>query len=320
MAVGRILSAFTRRRSSDAVGLYLTPKSVVLAQLAYGTGDAVHLKVLNNRPLPSAGDITTLRTAVKEARLGNADCVLTLDASSYSLLQVEKPNVPQAELLAAVRWRIRDLIAFPLEDAVVDAFEVPGLENRGRPPSLYVAAARKSELKPLVDTITAVGLRLSRINIAELAMRNLAARLAGNEESVAVLSLGERSGVLVVLRDRALYVTRRLDLDANDAAALGGGEAGASGRRRLFDRIALEVQRTLDFFDSTFQKSPVRKIFVLVAAPGLEELPQALRDNLGVASSFADLGGALNATAIAIDAGHFATALAAAGAMAENDP
>ena len=54
-----------------------------------------------------------------------------LAIGDYQLLMVEAPEVPPAELRAAIRWRIRDLIDFHIDDAVLDVFDVPPSGARG---------------------------------------------------------------------------------------------------------------------------------------------------------------------------------------------
>ena len=58
-------------------------------------------------------------------RLHDQVCITTLDIGAYSLLFVEAPDVPSSELRAAIRWRVKDLIDFHIDDAVIDVFDVP---------------------------------------------------------------------------------------------------------------------------------------------------------------------------------------------------
>ena len=66
-----------------------------------------------------------LQKLVKSHRLDRSACTSVMEMHEYNLLLVEAPDVPPAELRAAIRWRIKDLIDFHVDDAVVDVFEVP---------------------------------------------------------------------------------------------------------------------------------------------------------------------------------------------------
>ena len=56
-------------------------------------------------------------------RLDDQICITTLNIGSYALLLVEAPDVPATELRAAIRWRVKDLIDFHIDDAVIDVFD-----------------------------------------------------------------------------------------------------------------------------------------------------------------------------------------------------
>jgi MSHA biogenesis protein MshI len=229
----------------------------------------------------TGGDVAgTLQALVREAGAEGMACEWVLDPGGYSLLQVDKPAVPPEEWVQALRFKVRDLIGFPLEDAVMDAFEVPGLDSRGRPPTLYLAVARKDELRPQIAAIEAAGLQLERIGIADLAWAEAARQLSPSDDSQVALALDARGGSMLALRERTLFVARRFEFDAEDQRALRDVQGGRS--ERLFERIALELQRTLDYFDRTHQRPPPRRLLLLGGVEGLEGLGDALRSMLGL--------------------------------------
>jgi MSHA biogenesis protein MshI len=233
---------------------------------------------------PAGSDaVAAIAALVRDANAEGLACEWVLEPSMYSLLQVEKPAVPEAEWLQALRWKARDLISFPIEDAVMDAFEVPGLESRGRPPTLYMAVARKDELRATIIGIESAGLRLSRIGIADLAWADAVRQLSPGDESQVALVLDARGGTMLVLREGALFVARRFEFDAADQRAL----REASSTERVFERIALELQRTLDYFDRTHQRAPPRRLLVWAGLDGLEGIGESLQTALGLEVQFA---------------------------------
>lgn len=253
--------------AADRIALVVQPvggRSATAHERAVGGGDA-------------AGALPSL---VREAGAEGMSCEWVLDTGSYSLLQVDKPAVPAAEWVQALRFKVRDLIGFPIEDAVMDAFEVPGLDSRGRPPTLYLAVARKDELRPQIAAIEAAGLQLARIGIADLAWAEAARQLAPSEDSQIALVLDPRGGSMLALRERSLFVARRFEFDAEDRRALREVQGGRSDR--LFERIALELQRTLDYFDRTHQRPPPRRLLLLAGVDGLDGLGDALHSTLGL--------------------------------------
>jgi MSHA biogenesis protein MshI len=227
-----------------------------------------------------ADPAATLQSMVREADAMGMACEWVLEPGAYSLQQVDKPSVPQAEWVQALRWKVRDLIGFPIEDAVMDAFEVPGLDSRGRPPTLYLAVARKDELRSRIAQIEAAGLQLSRIGISDLAWSDAVRVLSPGDESQAALVIDARGGTMLAMRESTLFVARRFEFDGEDQRALREPEGGRG--ERLFERIALELQRTLDYFDRTHQRPPPRRLLLLAGVDGLDGLGASLRSNLGL--------------------------------------
>lgn len=222
----------------------------------------------------------TLGSLVQEAGAAGMACEWILEPGAYSLQQVDKPSVPPSEWVQALRWKVRDLIGFPIDEAVMDAFEVPGLDSRGRPPTLYLAVARKDELRPRIAQIEAAGLRLSSIGISDLAWAEAVRILSPGEDSVAALVIDARGGSMLAMRENTLFVARRFEFDADDQRVLREPQQGRT--ERLFERVALELQRTLDYFDRTHQRPPPRRLLLLAGIEGLEGLDASLRNNLGL--------------------------------------
>jgi MSHA biogenesis protein MshI len=118
------------------------------------------------------------------------------------------------------------------------------------------------------------------IDIPELCLRNLSALVPQSAKGVALLLLGERSHHLVLTRNGVLYVTRRIDMHSRadldvpwDKNAGANAEAGA---------LALELQRSLDYFESHFDQSPVAEMLIAPGDARAETMSQALQREMGL--------------------------------------
>lgn len=235
-----------------------------------------------------------LRRAVGELRLADCPCTLTLSPGDYQTFQIDKPPVEADELVGAARWRVRDLLDYPPDEAIIDVFEVPGQAQRGRPPSVMVVAARQSRLRERLDLIEAAGLVPERIDIAELALRNLVCRLGGPSETLATLFLGRDRGLIVITRGEQLYVARGMEHGLEDLRRElnpGGGELSLDGDAEgFYDRVALEVQRTMDYYDSYFGLGSVQRLLVAPGLAALDGLAERAGATLGLRAQRLDLG------------------------------
>ena len=207
-----------------------------------------------------------------------------LPTTAYSLQLVEAPNVPGHEMSEAVRWKIQHLIEFPVDEAVIETFEIPSPANAAAKPMVYAVVAHRGEIRSHVEEIGAARARIDVIDIPELCVRNLAVRLPQDEYGVAFLHFNDDFGYLTITRGGVLYMIRRIELQ-NDAPT------------EQLQEIALEIQRSLDYYESQFDCPPVSE---LVLGPGdnSESLATSLAGNLGIAVTVLDL-----ATLFAMDAG-----------------
>jgi MSHA biogenesis protein MshI len=225
--------------------------------------------------------------------LDRVACATVADFEHYALLVVEAPDVPAAELRAAMRWRVKDLIEFNVEDAVIDVFDVP--EGRGARPTrmVYAVVARARALGAVLGTLERTGLVLDVIDIPELAIRNVTAALPEDAGGVAFVHLGGRQGLIVLTRQSTLYLSRRIDT-GTEFLARGGARELTADIEGWLDAIGVEIQRSLDYYESHFGQPPVAG--VVLAPLGLEiaGLAEYLGRQLGVRARMLDLNSVID--------------------------
>jgi MSHA biogenesis protein MshI len=190
-------------------------------------------------------DTDTLLRLRKELKLDQFRSTTLLKFADYQLHQVEAPNVPAAELKTAVRWRIKDVIDYPLEQATIDVLDIPiDASGSARTHSLYVVATRTETIGRLVKPFNDADVPLEAVDIPALAQRNIATLYEQEGRGLALLGFHEECGKLTFSCGGELYMTRRIEI--TQAQLL---DANEDRRKEFFERIALELQRSLDHFD-----------------------------------------------------------------------
>ncbi|PLY13505.1 MAG: hypothetical protein C0631_13930 [Sedimenticola sp.] len=216
-----------------------------------------------------------LTKLVRELKLKDSAVNVVLDPGMYSLLQVEAPEVEPEELRSALRWRIKDLIDFHIDDAVLDVFDLPESKRQGVPRLMYVVATRANLIQQVVDQTERAGLRINSIDINELSIRNLIAGLFGPESVQALLYLGATQGSIEISKGDILYLTRRLAVTAGDLQG-----QGEFAQDELLDNLVLELQRSLDYYESQFGQGPASSVVVLTPEGQLDRLVDYADANL----------------------------------------
>ncbi len=187
---------FKKRRVSDGL-LSLCPS-------ARGIAAAYVKRTANDQPVlewaefvPTDGDAAARRVAiqqlVKARELEEPRATSLVTIGDYSLILVETPDVPTAELRQAVRWRVKDLIDFDVDEAVIDIFEVPTRKG-GQENMIYAVVARSPAVRALIDEFSDTGVDLEYVDIPEFAIRNLTALLPKDVGGVAFIYLEEDGG------------------------------------------------------------------------------------------------------------------------------
>lgn len=252
-----------------------------LATVERGEGGRPHLRACAFLPYEGNDRARQLARLASQRRLKHAQCTTLLDEPDYQLLLTEAPDVKPDELKAAVRWRIKDLISFHINDATLDVFDVPGAENTGRPREMYVVAVQNQAVQRRVDMMNSAGVNLRVIDIPEMAQRNIAALLPEDERGVALLTFHAGGGLITLTRGGELYLSRPLNVGL-DMLRRPDNQTG------FFDQVVLEVQRSMDYYESHFREAQIRSVAL---APLPFEIP-----------GFADyLGTSLNTPIINVD-------------------
>jgi len=215
-----------------------------------------------------------------------------LDSSEYQLLPVEAPNVPPEEMKAAIRWRVKDALNYHVDDATIGVLKIPAAKHVAeRAQSLYVVAAANEVIRKRIALFEDAKLNLNIIDIPEMAQRNIAALFEDEGRALVVLAFDENGGLLTFSGGGELYLARRIEISIGQLQ-----DADESLRQHSFDRLELEVQRSLDYFDRQFNHIAVSRM--LVAVPAQSGLVEMLRQNLEVPVERLDLARVMDLTAV----------------------
>jgi len=220
------------------------------------------------------GNESVLEALGKELHANKHRCSTLLGGGEYQMLALEAPNVPPEELKTAVRWRLKDMLDFHVDDATIDVLDIPVDQAAVvRSHSMFVVAARNSVIGKRQNLFAGAKIALSVIDIPEMAQRNISALLEPQGRGLAMLSFGEDGGLLTVTFQGELYLSRRIEVSLAQLR-----ESDVERKNASFDKITLELQRSLDHFDRQFHFISVSKL--VLAPTGASGLDEYLSSNL----------------------------------------
>ncbi|WP_307182063.1 type IV pilus biogenesis protein PilM [Massilia sp. Leaf139] len=218
---------------------------------------------------PGKSHAELLEKAGRELHAHAYRSITVLSHGEYQILSVDAPNVAPDELKTAVRWRLKDMLDFHVDDATIDVLDLPVDPNAGMRAqhSMFAIAARNSVIESRQQLFTKAKVELAVIDIPETAQRNISALVEPAGRGVAMLSFGSEGGLLTVSYRGELYLTRRIDLPLEQLM-----DEDIDRRNASFDRVTLELQRSLDNFERQYSFISVAKLVLAPSAvSGLEE-------------------------------------------------
>lgn len=250
----------------NQLGLAVLPQGLALASVQRSVGATPRLMRCEFHPLARQADPgLTLRTVVLQQGIeGTASFRLVLSPDEYQLHLVESPDVPDSELREAVRWRIRDLIDFPVDEAAIDVFDMPQQAGTGRETGkmMCVVVARNPVIAQKAAMVNRSGGELDVIDITDLALRNVLSLTPADATGVALLYVDAAYSMILITAESTLYLSRRIWIGANELVGIAGKDPSSEDFRRVADALAMELLRSLEYYESHFSRPAVESLYV----------------------------------------------------------
>ncbi|WP_438864651.1 MSHA biogenesis protein MshI [Neptunicella sp.] len=208
-----------------------------------------------------------LKQWVQQFGLQNSPCKVVVSHQHYQLFQVERPSVDESELRQALRWSVKDLLSDNSE-VVIDYFEHPAQVAGTN--KVSVVAMPKAQVLELINHLSHANLQLDTISIEEMAM----CELFPNHDDAKII-LGQHVGqelYLNIIYAGKLYFTRRLK-----GYALLSSLTMEELQQGLLETLALEIQRSMDYFESQLHQAPIRKVGLVLDTDFQQEIAEVLQ-------------------------------------------
>jgi len=225
--------------------------------------------------------LSLMKELVERNGLQKEHASLILPGRAASIRLFALPKMPREELARAVAWEAAKHAALPAEDLVTDfvAYEpTPGLPDGQQ--QVMAAMVPRATVEHWVENFSRIGLRLAAIDIpamALLAYTDLRHPWDSRGCSV-LLDLGHTRTGIHLFQDRHLCFTRDIAIGGSDISQaladvlhvdsrqaddlkerLGVAGAGPEGEKirqileQVLERIAVEVQRSFDYYQAQFR-------------------------------------------------------------------
>jgi MSHA biogenesis protein MshI len=214
----------------------------------------------------------SLAEYVDKHHLRGTPCFFVLSSHWYRIHLIDKPSVNDEELISALQWPLKEVVGTDKE-LVYDFVDLPH-QSSGQNKVMAVGVA-KDEIARLSEVLFAADLDLQHISVEEIATT----KLVGKRDE-AVITLVQEHGEVVVLnivKNNQLCFTRRLKGFENI-----GGYSENELEMGISESLCIQIQRSMDFFESQLRQAPIRDILVKLDSPHTQFLCQSIAEAMGV--------------------------------------
>ncbi|MEF1289799.1 MSHA biogenesis protein MshI [Vibrio sp. M260118] len=203
---------------------------------------------------------------LRDAQVSNLDLKLVLHSSIYQTFQIEKPNIPQQELKAAIPFLVKDLISEKVADVVAD-FSPVSVNNK-----LQVYVVQRALVAGLYESLKQIKVDLACVCV---------------EDEIWGHSANEMSTFLLLQRSKQgqFRISAFVDSQCAFQRTIRGLTApltGVATSALQLDSLALELQRSIDYLSSQMRSASLHQLQVCCDEEQHQDLVQNLSESLSV--------------------------------------
>jgi type IV pilus assembly protein PilM len=285
-------------KKKGLVGLDIGSSAVKAVELKAGGKGGAEYQLVNIglEPLPpeaivdgaimdSGAVIDAIQRVFSAQRIKTADVATSVSGNAVIVKKISLPQMSQEELAESIHWEAEQYIPFDIQDVAID-YEVVGEAGGGNMDVLLVAC-KKDKISDYTSAITQAGKSPALVDVDVFALQNCYEVNYGIDPGrvVALLNVGAsimninivRGGTSIFNRDIAVggnqytdAIQKDLNLSFDQAEALkkGGRVEGAAPEnlhpilQAVSENIALEIQKTFDFFKATSSEDRIDRLYL----------------------------------------------------------
>jgi len=252
----------------------------------------------------------TIKTLVQSNKVKGKDVAIAISGHSVIIKKISLPQMTEAELQESIQWEAEQYIPFDINDVNIDV-QVLNPHTEGGQMDVLLVAAKSDMVNDYAEVVREAGLQPVVVDVDAFSVQNMFEMAYGFApgETVALVNLGASkvninvvtSGTTAFTRDIAAggnqltdEIQKQLNVSYEEAEAYKlGGEPGAEADtlipqeverviQQVAEQIALEVQRSLDFFATTSADGAVSKIYVTGGSSKITTMLKVLERRTGV--------------------------------------
>ncbi len=302
-------------KKREIVGIDIGSSSVKLVQLKEQKGAYLlqNLGILalppeaivDNTLMDSSSIVETINNLIKSLNIRVKDAACSVSGNSVIIRKISLPAMPYEELEEQIHWEAEQYIPFDINDVNIDFQILAPDQNDPAKMEVLLVASKKDIINDYLGVFNETALRLAVVDVDSFALQN-AFELnydTDPEQVTALINIGAsimnlnivKNGVSLFTRDVQvggnLYteeIQKQFGVSSEEAEKFKiTGESPDQGRlndiiSRVNDTLAMEMRRSLDFYNTTAGEGKINDIFISGGGAKTARLAEAIHQRLGL--------------------------------------
>jgi type IV pilus assembly protein PilM len=304
----------TFKKQREIVGIDIGSSSVKLVQLGEQKGSFTLRKVgllplppeaiVDNTLMDSSSIAETILKLIDNLDVTAKEAACSVSGNSVIIRKIALPAMPPEELDDQIHWEAEQYIPFDINDVNVDFQILDSDLDDPTKMNVLLVASKKDIVNDYMAVFNEAGIRLSVVDVDSFAIQS-AFELNYDvepDEVTALINIGAgimnlnivKHGVSLFTRDVQmggnLYteeIQKQFGVSSEEAERIKITGEGADAAKieetisRVNETLALEVRRSLDFYNSTAGEGRIAKIYLSGGGAKIATLPEAVSQKLG---------------------------------------
>lgn len=313
------------RKSKAVVGLDIGSSAVKAVELKSAGSAGFRVVAFASEPVPpdtivdgaivdGVAVADAIRRIFDTKRFKAKDVVASLSGNAVIVKKIALPVMTEAELDESIHWEAEQYIPFDIQDVNLDYQILDATPGEGGKQTMDVllVAAKRDKIAEYTGVIAQAGRSAVVVDIDAFAVQNCFEQNYGLDGGVTVLlNAGASSiNVNIIAGEQSLFtrdisvggnafteaVQREFNLsfEAAEQAKKGQPVDGVpfedvrSVLRTMNEAVALEIQKTFDFFKATTSEDRIDRIVLCGGASRVDGFAELLEDRFGAPVEFLD--------------------------------
>lgn len=268
----------TLKKKKSVIGLDIGSKSTEIVQLQFKAGEKPRLTRCDyiETGTKDPDFQNAIKSFIKENKLTSAMIASSFDDPSMKIRKMELPKMPEADLIEAIRWNLRDIVDGDIEEFTVSYSRIKEHADVEMPKiELMAYAVKREAVDNYKAQIEGLGLSPFFIEPAAVTLAATLERFAQDDERyIGGVHIGNAMTFFYVIGQGVFVFSRPM--------------IGISLEEYVKDmdgfnqKLAIEIQKSIDTFKVNFAMQDVSKLYISGGGALIPGLIDYLNKNLGV--------------------------------------